>query len=114
MANGTTAAIVLKVACGQVLNTTINGVAVQIDCQGGGSAWTPPDPPSGAGGVVAFAQIPANAQLLDLGAVVTAFRDDQLHQHAVTLGPDESATVVLEGPGGSRASLDTMMTKPDA
>lgn len=117
MANGsTTTAIVLKVACGQKLTTTINGAAVQIECAGevGAGPWTFPEPPSGAGGVLGIVEIAADAPRLDFNEVVEAFLDDRLHDEAVPLQGDESASVLFEGSDGTYASLDSMITDDDS
>lgn len=113
----TVPAIVLKVQCGQVLNTTINGMPVQIECsappeEGG---FKPPPPPSGAGGVVAYATMAVDTPLLDLDAVVAAAREERLSDEAIPLGDVEGATVLFEAEDGSVASLDTMVVKgPDS
>lgn len=112
----TVPAIVLKVQCGQVLNTTINGMPVQIECseppeEGG---FQPPRPPSGAGGVVAYATMRADTPVLDLDAVVAAAREERLSDEAMPLEDVERATVLFEGEDGSVGSLDTMVAeRPD-
>lgn len=112
----TVPAIVLKVQCGQVLNTTINGMPVQIECseppeEGG---FKPPPPPSGAGGVVAYATMAIDTPVLDLDAVVVAAREERLSDRAIPLGDVEGATVLFEAEDGSVASLDTMLIeRPD-
>src|SRR4051812_17639236 len=98
MASDTMPAVVLKVTCGQVLNTTMNGVVVQIECNDAANAspkpWTPPEPPSGAGGTVAFAEIPRDVRLLDLGEVLASYREGMLDDRSEPLEPGATATVV--------------------
>jgi hypothetical protein len=105
--------LVLKVRCGEVLNTTINGTVVQIECGSGGGTFKIPPPPSASGGTVAYATMLPRGGLLDLNALTVAFRNNELDQHARPLAPNESATVVLEDLSGSHHSLDFMLTRLD-
>src|ERR1700728_221648 len=87
--------LVLKVKCGEVLNTTINGAVVQIECYSGSKIQIP-NPPSASGGTVAYAMAPSEGRLLDLDALTRAFLNNELEQRARPLAANESATVVLE------------------
>ncbi|MBA3266798.1 MAG: hypothetical protein H0T70_00870 [Acidimicrobiia bacterium] len=86
-------------------------MTVQIECT---RPWEPPEPPSGAGGVLGLVEIAAEESRLDLDAVVRAFRADRLGEEGVPLEPDATATMVWERADGSYVSLDTLMTHGEA
>ena len=101
----TTNAIVLKVTCGTTLKTVINGQPVEIECEGGGTGWQPPEIPSGGGGVLAYIRASSEGPQLDLSALTERyhaghFLDDDLPATA----PGEE-WAVYRGPGGHLKSL---------
>ena len=70
-----TPAIVLTVKCGDTLKTSVNGVPIEIVCEGDGpGAWTLPDPPSGSGGVVAYITAVEGGSRLDLPMLAERFQ----------------------------------------
>ena len=76
----TTPVIVLKVECGSTLKTSVNGVAVEIECEGdSGGSWTLPDPPSSGGGVVAYAAQAEDGARLDLSVLAERFQAGSLN-----------------------------------
>jgi hypothetical protein len=125
VANSSTAtAIVLRVFCGEPLDTTVMGVPVRIECVDRPSAsepgpvrvtpgetakgWKPPDLISGGGGVVGIVQIDTGPRL-DVDAVLESFRENRLQIDAAPLGPGGSASVLFQAHDGSYASLDKMV-----
>jgi hypothetical protein len=110
---GVMTGLVLKIQCGQTLNTVISGVPVQIACEGSAAGWTPPEPPSGGGGVVAFAEVDPTARRVDVDALVTAFRENRLDQAMRPLDESGSAALLFEARDGGVASLDSLMSDPD-
>lgn len=119
-----TTAIVFRVTCGQVLNTVINGVAVQVECQasdvakpppesgGDGDSW-PPKPVSGAGGVLGVTQLEPGTPLLDMDSLAAAFREGRLDDVVHPIGDEESAAFVFEHPDGTLSSLDDLLVEDD-
>lgn len=67
--------IVLTMKCGSTLKTTVNGVAVEVQCVVDSEAeWTPPRAPDGSGGVVAYITAADQGPRLDLSLLAERFQ----------------------------------------
>jgi hypothetical protein len=115
MSDTSTTALVLKVKCGEPLDTEINGVVVRIECDEakvevskGGFKFPPP--PRVRAGTVAFASIPDLGPLLDVGRIATALRANELEDRATLLEESDPATVRLMRSGKKDLSLDSWLT----
>jgi hypothetical protein len=136
MPDASITALQFKIKCGQVLNTTINGAVVRIECESGdvvtaGGSGSGDDsdleypsgsgailPPSGGGAILAevsfVSPVESTIPLLDMTRLVTAFNSHDLENHGESLeGLDYSPRVLLEGSEGSFLSLDSLLIRPD-
>ncbi len=101
----TTNTIVLTVQCGDTLKTVINGQPVEIECMGDSEGgWTPPRPPHGGGGVLAYVRAASEGPSLDLSALAERYETDRLSADDLPLlSPEDDWAVYREAEGDFRS-----------
>jgi hypothetical protein len=105
----TSTTLVLTVQCGATLKTVINGQSVEIECTGDSEhGWTPPAPPSGGGGVVAYIRAAHEGPSLDLNALAERYEAGQLSADDLPLLSPEGEWAVFWGGEGEFRSMGPM------